>query len=105
MIGWELEERLIRTPIIQRNSDKGGKEKAHLVEQLCYQPYPSSANSRPVELIKQKLQPLGGRHRVLDQEYREFSSGLDTILIVIFAFVFFYINRKIRLYNIEIFDM
>ena len=31
MIGRELEEGLTITPIIQRNSDKGGKEKAHLV--------------------------------------------------------------------------
>ena len=85
----ELEEGLIRTPIIERNSDKGGKEKARLVERLCYQPLPSCANSRPREPIKQKLQPLGGRHRVLDQENREFSSELDTVLIVIFAFVFF----------------
>ena len=31
MMGRELEEGLTRTPIIQRKSDKGGKEKAHLV--------------------------------------------------------------------------
>ena len=31
MMGRELEEGLTRTPIIQRNSDRGGKEKAHLV--------------------------------------------------------------------------
>ena len=29
--GRELEEGLTRTPIIQRNSDRGGKEQAHLV--------------------------------------------------------------------------
>ena len=71
-MGRELEEGLIRTPIIQRKSDRGGKAKAHLVEQLHYQPLPSGANSRPGELIKQKLQPLGGRHRVLDQEIENF---------------------------------
>ena len=89
-MGRELEEGLIRTPIIQRNSERGGKEKARLVERLCYQPLPSDANSRPGELIKKKLQPLGGRHRLLNQENREFSSELDTVLIVIFAFVFFH---------------
>ena len=31
MMGRELEEGLTRTPIIQRNSNRGGKEKAHLV--------------------------------------------------------------------------
>ena len=100
MIGRELEERLIRTPIIKRNSDRGGKEKACLVEQLCHQPLPSDANSRIGEMIKEKLQPLGGRHRVLDQEIKIFSSGLDTILFVIFA-----LYREIRLYSIEMFDM
>ena len=87
-MGRELEEGLIRTPIVQRNSDRGGKEKARLVEQLCYQPLPSCANSRPRELIKQKLQPLGGRHRVLDQENRKIFSGLDTVLIVNIFFFF-----------------
>ena len=91
-MGRELEEGLIRTPIIQRNSDRGGKEKAHVVERLRYQPLHSCVNSRPGELIKQKLQPLRGRHRVLDQENREFSSRLV-------------IDRKIRLYSIEMFDM
>ena len=37
MMGRELEEGLTRTPIIQRNSDRGGKEKD--------QPLPSCANS------------------------------------------------------------
>ena len=55
-----------------------------------YQPLPSCANSRPGELIKKNLQSLGGRHRVFDQENREFPSRLDTVLIVIFAFVFFF---------------
>ena len=31
IMGRELDEGLTRTPIIQRNSDRGGKEKAHLV--------------------------------------------------------------------------
>ena len=45
MMGRELEGGLARTPIIQRSSDRGGKEKAHLVERLRYQPLPSGANS------------------------------------------------------------
>ena len=72
MMGRELEEDLTRIPIIQRNSDRGDKEKAHPVEQLRYQPLPSGANSRLGEPIKQELQPSGGRHRVLDQEIENF---------------------------------
>ena len=35
---------------------------------------------------------------VLDQEIESFSSGLDTVLFVIFA-----LDKEIRLYNIEMF--
>ena len=34
-MGRELEEGLITTPIIKRNSDRGGKEGAQFVEQPC----------------------------------------------------------------------
>ena len=48
------------------------KEGAQFVEQPCLQPLPSGANSRLGEPIKQELQPLGGRHMVLDQEIESF---------------------------------
>ena len=38
MMGRELEERLTRTPIIKRNSDRGGKDEPTLVGRLCCQP-------------------------------------------------------------------
>ena len=52
-----------------------------------------------MEPIKQELQPLGGRHRVLDQEIESFSFGLDTVLFLIFS-----LDREIELYSIEMFD-
>ena len=38
MMGREYEEGLTRTPIIQRNSDRGGKDEPTLVGRFFYQP-------------------------------------------------------------------
>ena len=83
-MGRELMERLTRTPS-SRGTQQSLKEGPQFVEQPCKQPLPSGANSGLGELIKQKLQPLGGRYRVLDQEIESFSAGLDTVLFVIFC--------------------
>ena len=66
--------------------------------QFVEQPFPSGTNSRLGEPMKQELQPLGGKHKVLDQEIESFSFGLNTVLFVIFA-----LDKEIRLYNIEMF--
>ena len=71
MMGRELEEGLTRTPIIQRNSYRGGKEKATLLGLFFCQPplrglaltlfqlfLPAHIRDQG-ELIKQELQPLG----------------------------------------------
>ena len=72
MMGMELEEGLTRTPIIQRNLDRGGKEKSTLLGLFFYQPpvrgldptllqpfLPAHIYDQE-ELIKQGLQPSGG---------------------------------------------
>ena len=72
MMGRELEEGLTRTPIIQRNSNRGGKDEPTLVGRffcqlhvrglalIVLQPFLPAHIRDKGELIKQELQPLGG---------------------------------------------